>query len=151
MYDRNDDGVYTPTTHQDNFVKAFHSVVQQAKDHLINSGLSKPHKLTKLGNCMFAPDDTGRSSSSPTLYAKLIHNPRTDTFITRFYEMDNVNYPDEQGTELNPHDLFGMYCNVKAAVKIDSILMVKSNVSLQVKLYEVGVQKREPRPYKRLL
>ncbi|CAB3995934.1 Hypothetical predicted protein [Paramuricea clavata] len=56
MYDRNDDGVYTPATHQDNFVMAFHSVVQQAKDHLINSGLLKPHKLTKLGNCMFGPD-----------------------------------------------------------------------------------------------
>jgi hypothetical protein len=67
----------------------------------------------------------------PTLYTKLIFSKKSDKFITCLYDVN-----DEP---INPLDMIGKFCYVRAAVKLESIF-VGNKISFQVKLCEGVVE-----------
>lgn len=91
--------------------------------------------------------EEGVYENGPTLYAKLIESKKDGVpkIVTQFYDYND-----------NPLDpltqLMGVYSNVCAAIKIESIF-IGNTISLQTKLYEAnckvietGVQRLLPRP-----
>jgi len=69
----------------------------------------------------------------PSLYPKLIYSKKKEAFVTQMYDMDTYE-------AINPLDLQGNFCYVKAAIKMESIF-VGSKVSFQYKVYESAVEK----------
>lgn len=76
------------------------------------------------------PDKEGEYLNGPTLYAKLIESKKKGKVVTQFFDYND-----------NPIDalkvLQGAYCNVYAAIKIESIF-IGNSISLQVKLHEAN-------------
>lgn len=69
--------------------------------------------------------------TGPTLYSKLIYSKKNESFVTKFYDVN-----DEP---IDPLDMIGKYCYSTAAVKIESIF-IGNKISLQVKLYEAVIE-----------
>lgn len=159
MYDRDASGKYVPTTEQKAFVDCFENIVEKCKDHILENKEEIDQfelvraNLNKFASCLYykkekVKNDKGRTvlqvvpNSSPTLYVKLIFSKKKGTFVTKFYEMKDVSDEEESGTQVEPLDYLGAYCNTKAAIKIESIF-IGSKISLQVKLYEANIQKTQ--------
>lgn len=70
--------------------------------------------------------------ASPVLYPKLIISKKNgqENILTLFRDGN---------TQINPLDVLNKYCNVIAAVKIESIFVGGTRIVLQVKLWEVNV------------
>lgn len=127
-----------PTSGEKQWVKKFDEVVEKCKDYLIeNRELLEQFELErndlKKFNPLYWKRDKGRivEGTGPTLYAKLIQSKKMDKIVTMFFSHD--------GSPLDPLELEGKYCSVKAAIKIESIFF-GTKLSLQVKLYECEVK-----------
>lgn len=126
------------TPEEEAWIETFNKVVEKCKDHIlsvkddIDQYELERNDLKKL-NPLYYKRVKGQivPGTGPTLYPKLIVSKKQDKIISIFY--------DENGSDLNPLDLIGKYCYVKAAVKIESIYIGK-NISLQVKLHEAEVK-----------
>jgi len=153
LYDR--DGA---SEDQKGFVETFQAIIEKCKEHLVENreeieqyDLEMP-QLKKFGSCLYFKKElvkvNGRTvqkvveGSGPTLYVKLIYSKKNAKFVTKFYEMLDVNSEDEAGEEVDPLTYLGSYCYAKSAIKIESIF-IGNKISLQVKLYETNVCKSQ--------
>ena len=72
---------------------------------------------------------------NPIMYLKLDFDKRCGEFTTKFYERKTME--DKKSTkEIMPEKYIGKYCQVKVAVKIDSVFVVKG-ATLQVKVHTI--------------
>jgi hypothetical protein len=126
------------TQEEKEWTETFNNIVDQCKEHLIeNKDEIEKYDLEmndlKKFNSLYYKKEKGKivEGMGPTLYGKLIVSKKQDKIITMFYDFD--------GESIDPLTLLGKYCNVKAAVKIESIF-IGNKISLQVKLYECEVK-----------
>lgn len=127
-----------PTESEKQWVRKFDEVVEKCKDFLLENRESlEQYELErndlKKFNPLYWKRDKGRivEGTGPTLYAKLIQSKKLDKIVTMFF--------NSEGVPLNPLELIGKYCSVRAAIKIESIFF-GTKLSLQVKLYECEVK-----------
>ena len=153
-----------PTDAEDNWVTVFNNIVEKCKEHLIKSREEieqyelETNDLKKL-NPLYYKRDKGKiiEGTGPTLYCKLIVSKKQKNSILSIFGL--VSDGDDDITDINPLELLGKYCYVKAAVKIESIF-IGNKISLQVKLYEAQVRLlnhgpkrilRRPTPQRKLI
>ena len=75
------------------------------------------------------------NEDNPIMYLKLDFDKRCGEFTTKFYERKTME--DKKSTkEIKPEKYIGKYCQVKVAVKIDSVFVVKG-ATLQVKAHTI--------------
>jgi hypothetical protein len=129
----------SPSKEEKEWVETFNNIVEKCKDHLIEKrdeleqwDLSK-NDLKKL-NPLYYKREKGKivEGRGPTLYAKLIMSKKLNKILSMFYDASTQE-------DLDPLDLKGKYCHVKAAIKFESIF-IGTKISLQVKLYEAEVK-----------
>jgi hypothetical protein len=141
-----------PTPEQKEWIDAFNSIVDSCKKHLVatRKELGKHDlemsDLKKFNPAYFKRDEQGNvvKDKGPVLYVKLLSSKKDDGFkiLSNFYDVDDNPIP--------ALDLLDKRCNVKAAIKIESIF-VGSKISLQLKLYEATVQLLDVNNSRRLL
>lgn len=122
----------------DNIVKKCQEHLISVKEELKQPDLM-PSDLRKMNPLYIKknPDGTPVEGRGPTLYVKLIqtkkkNQPQSEAKILSMF----FNEKDES---INPLDLLGKYCYVKAAIKIESIF-IGGKITLQIKLYEATVR-----------
>ena len=130
-----------PTSIEKAFSSKLEEIVEKCKDHLLlDSTKEETEKydlerteLKKLNSFIYWKRDKGKivEGTGPTLYPKLIESKKNNKIITTLF--------DSQGNEINPMDLIGKFCYVKAAIKIESIF-IGAKIALQVKVYEAEVR-----------
>ena len=133
-----------PTEAEENWVTVFNNIVEKCKEHLIKNRDEieqyelETNDLKKL-NPLYYKRDKGKivEGTGPTLYCKLIVSKKQKNSILSIFGL--VTDGDDDITDINPLELLGKYCYVKAAVKIESIF-IGNKISLQVKLYEAQVR-----------
>ena len=76
-------------------------------------------------------------SSPPVLYAKLIYSEKSKKILSLF--------KTKGGKDVNPFKCIDQYCNVKMALIIEGIYIIKTVVSLQIKVHECCVNQLKPR------
>ena len=93
--------------------------------------------LRKICSALYWKMEKGKrvDGHGPTLYGKLVHYRKDDKFGTTFFHPTS-------GIEINPIDMIGKRCDVRAAVKIDNIY-VGRDVRIQIKLMEAAVEERQ--------
>jgi hypothetical protein len=140
-----------PTKAQKVWVETFENIVERAKLYLIEE--CKQVKTRKLdmrdlrgmSPLYYKTDEEGErvEGMGPTLYAKLIVAKNKGELyeggikiITQFYGFDG-----EHITE--PLEVLNTRCDARAAIKIESIFIGKTSISLQVKLYECEAKRKE--------
>jgi Protein of unknown function (DUF2738) len=138
-----------PTQAEQAWVETFNNIVEHCKQYLVdNREEIEQYDLSmndlKKFNCLYYKREKGKivEGSGPTLYAKLIESKgkakkgqkKTEN-ETKIMSM----FFDTKGEPLDPMNLMGKYCWVKAAVKIESIF-VGSKITFQVKLYEAEIE-----------
>jgi len=116
----------------------FDRIVENCKKHLVdNRDTIEQYDLTmndlKKFNPLYWKRDKGKivDGTGPTLYAKLIASKKHNKILSMFF--------NQEGDSVDPLNLLGKYCYVKAAVKIESIF-IGNKISLQVKLYEAEIR-----------
>jgi hypothetical protein len=131
-----------PSSEENAWTDTFNNICEHAKKYLVDhkGDIGKwdldMAELKKFNPLYWKKDKkTGKiePGTGPTLYPKLIASRRdnVERIMTIFYDTDTLD-------EINPIDIVGKYCNVTAAVKIESIF-IGNRISLQVKLWEVEV------------
>lgn len=118
----------------------FNAIVESCKQHLIDvrSDIEmydlEMNDLKKF-NPLYWKKEKGKvvPGTGPTLYSKLIISKRDGVEKVKSLFIDA-----ETNDEIDPMQLIGKYCYVKAAIKIESIF-VGNKCSLQVKLWEAQV------------
>jgi hypothetical protein len=58
-----------------------------------------------------------------------MYNANSERFFTPFYYLEDVNDPTDPGTDADPLDFVGKMSYVRAAVKVESILVSSSNTT----------------------
>jgi hypothetical protein len=131
------------TKDEEKFVTTFTNIVEACKKHLMDEKDElELYELEdtdlKKFNPLYWKKDKGKvvEGKGPTLYCKLITRKQKEStgfdIMTSFFDSDT-------GENIDPSLIIGKYCNVKAAVKIESIF-IGNKISLQVKLYEADVK-----------
>lgn len=127
-----------PTAAEKAWVETFNNIVEHCKKHLIkNKEEIEQYELAmndlKKFNVLYYKRDKGKivEGTGPTLYAKLIASKKHNKILSMFFNTDSE--------PIDPLNLLGKYCYVKAAIKIESIF-VGNKISFQVKLYEAEVE-----------
>ena len=70
------------------------------------------------------------------MYLKVDYNKRDKEFVTKFYERDTME--DKKSTKkVDPREYLGRYCQMKVALRIDSVFTVGNNTTLQIKAHTV--------------
>ena len=128
----------SPTQAEKAWVETFNNIVENCKKHLIkNKEEIEQYELAmndlKKFNVLYYRREKGKivEGTGPTLYAKLIASKKHNKILSMFFNTDSE--------PLDPLNLLGKYCYVKAAIKIESIF-VGNKISFQVKLYEAEVE-----------
>ncbi len=104
-----------PTRKQRQFVEAIRDIISACDP--------KPK------SCFYGNED------NPIMYLKLDFDKRCGEFTTKFYERKTME--DKKSTkEIKPEKYIGKYCQVKVAVKIDCMFVVKG-ATLQVKAHTI--------------
>lgn len=133
----------SPTKEEKDFIDTFNNICEHASNYILEhkDDVAK-YELEKADlkkfNPMYIKREKGKivEGSSPMLYPKVLQNKKNGTI-----NITSIFY-DKSGRDLNPMDLIGKQCHVKAAIKIEGIF-IGSKVSLQVKLHEAEVKLRE--------
>lgn len=137
-----------PTSDETAFTDTFNSIVEKCTDHLIENREEvdqfelQRSDLRKLNPLYWKKEKVKDPKSGrmiqqavpglgPTLYAKLMFSKKNDSFLTQFFDSSN--------NPLQPLDLVGKFCHVRAAIKIESIF-IGNKISLQVKCCECEVE-----------
>jgi len=119
----------------------FDEIVDHTKEYILKNqeDLTKhqidDHDLKKLNPLYWKKDRNGViPGTGPTLYCKLIVSKKdgNEKILSNFFDADT-------GDDLDPLQLMGKYCHVRAAVKIESIF-IGNKISLQIKLWEAEVR-----------
>ena len=76
-------------------------------------------------------------SAAPVLYAKLIYSDKTKKILSLFRT--------KKKESVSPFDYLNQYCDVKVALVIEGIVMSKTVVSLQIKVYECYIKPLKPK------
>ena len=153
----------TPTSEEQNFMNVFDEICNSCIDHLLRvkfdidlCDLTKEDLTKEKGglNPMYfkreiiTDETTGKrklqkvDGMSPTLYVKMMYSKKTDTFVSKIYDVED--------NEINPKEMLNKYCFVKAAIKIESIF-IGQKPSLQIKIYEAVVEPIEMKTKKERL
>lgn len=128
------------TNAETQWTDAFNGIVEACKEYLVEHRSDieifdlEMNDLKKF-NPLYWKKEKGKvvPGTGPTLYSKLIISKRdgVERVKSDFYDMDTQD-------QIDPMQLIGKYCYVRAAVKIESIF-VGTKCSLQVKLWEAQV------------
>lgn len=126
------------------FTDTFNNIVEHVKNHLMENkeeigkgdleDIVLQVELRKLNPLYYKKDPKTKKvvdGSGPTLYAKLIQTKKDNKILSMFC--------DEAGDDLNPMNLIGKRCFVRAAIKIESIF-IGGKINLQIKLYQAVVE-----------
>jgi hypothetical protein len=124
------------------FTNVLEAIAEKCKDHVldIKDDIEKydlqRSDLRKICSALYWKMEKGKrvEGQGPTLYGKLVHYRKDDKFGTTFFHPTS-------GHEINPIDLIGKRCDVRAAVKIDNIY-VGRDVRVQIKILEAAVEER---------
>lgn len=131
------------TDKEKEWVNTINNVVERCKKHLIDNKdeLEKwdleMTDLKKL-NPIYWKQEKGKivEDAGPTLYGKLIISKKNDNKIMTIFHDGGENGEPQ---DINPLDLIGKYCYVRAAIKVESIF-IGNKISLQLKVYEVSAK-----------
>lgn len=128
------------TNAEKQFTDVFDGIIEKCKHHLIQEKEEiEKYDLDmaelKKFNPLYWKREKGKviSGTGPTLYCKLIVSKKdgNERIISVFWD-------GESGDQVDPMQLQGKYCYVKAAVKIESIF-IGNKCSMQIKLWEAEV------------
>jgi hypothetical protein len=128
------------TQNEKEWVNTFNNIVEKSKDYLIDNKEEleqyelERNDIKKL-NPLYYKKDKGKivDGSGPVLYAKIIKSRKHDKIITTFFDFN--------GESIDPLSLLtGNRFTCKAAIKIESIYIGGTKISLQVKLYECEIK-----------
>lgn len=128
------------------FTDTFNNIVEHVKNHLMENkeeigkgdleDIVLQVELRKLNPLYYKKDPKTKKvveGTGPTLYAKLIQTKKDNKILSMFC--------DEAGADLNPMNLIGKRCFVRAAIKIESVFIGGGGkINLQVKLYQAVVE-----------
>ncbi len=125
------------------FTDILEAIAEKCKDHILENKDEiekydlQRSDLRKICSALYWKMEKGKrvEGQGPTLYGKLVHYRKDNKFGTTFFHPTT-------GTELNPIDLIGKRCDVRAAVKIDNIY-VGRDVRIQIKLLEASIEERQ--------
>lgn len=140
----------SPTEEQQKWVETFNEIVEHIKHYIIEqkAAIGKPRLiLSDLRdlNPIFLKKDpsTGEPAvgATPMLYIKVLQDKKTGMITTPFETKD--------GVDVDPLTLIGKHCNVRGAVKFESV-HIGNSISIQVRLYNAEVQVKD-NSIKRLL
>lgn len=131
------------TDREKEWVSTINSVVERCKKYLIDNKdeleqwTLEMADLKKL-NPLYWKQEKGKivEDAGPTLYGKLIVSKKNDNKIMTIFHDGGENGEPQ---DINPLDLVGKYCYVRAAIKVESIF-IGNKISLQLKVYEVSVK-----------
>ncbi len=132
-----------PTEAEKKWVQVFRQIEEQCKKHILDNrvrlgkkglDISDLKKFSSSSLYWKLDDNEQLDPKGPTLYPTLIvyKNNGVDTIKSDFYDMESFK-------PLDAMTLLNKKCNAKAAIKIEGIF-IGSKISLQVKLWEVGVE-----------
>lgn len=130
-----------PTPEQKKWIEKFGEIIDKCKEHVIKNkqelGKPKlvPEDVRNLNPIYYKSDPaTGEPvpNTSPTLTIKFMESKKNNKILSKVYGPD--------GTEINPLEYTGKYLNVKCAIKIESIFVGGTKISMQLKLYEADVK-----------
>lgn len=134
----NQDG---PTEHQTQFIDTLERVSDYIKKYMLRPEVKKSVKkydLVESDMRKFSPlwykkeDGEVVQGRGPMLYPKLMCDKNLQIFTV---------IADKSGADLDPMQLLGQKCIVRACIKIESIF-IGSKISLQVKVLELEVQQQ---------
>jgi len=125
------------------FTTILEEIAEKCKDHLLDNKEEiekyelERSDLKKIFSAVYWKMDKGKRvpGQGPTLYAKLVHYRKDNKFGTTFFN-------PVSGVEINPLDLIGKRCDVKAAIKIDNIYIGGQFIRIQVNVLEAAVEER---------
>jgi len=125
-----------PTDEEKGFTDTFNAISDYCKKYLLEHREEiEKYDLDiadlKKFNPLFWKMEKGKivEGRGPMLYAKVIHNKKTNQISTIFVNEDT-------NEETDPYEMMNKQCHVTAAIKIESIF-IGNKISLQVKLFEV--------------
>ena len=131
-----------PTEEEKEFTDTIEKICAHTKKYLVDNRESFGKydlEMTDLKkfNCLYWKMDKGKivENRGPTLYAKCMYSKQNERFGTVFVN-ENLN------SNVNPLSILNKQCNVKFALKIESIY-IGTKISLQVKLCEVLFRPKE--------
>jgi len=132
------------TREEKKFTSVLEQIAEKCKDHLIENKEEiekyelERSDLKKIFSALYWKLEKGKrvEGQGPTLYAKLVHYRKDDKFGTTFFNPNT-------GVEINPLDLIGKRCDVKAAIKIDNIYIGGQFIRIQVNVLEAAVEERK--------
>ena len=140
------------TEEQSKWVEKFDDIVERCKDYVMENkeGLDRydleRSQLSKIGGCMWWPKNGGivDEKKGPTSYPKLIagKSQAQKRYDTKFRVVSDLLDRNDVGVDIGKEELME-YCNVIAAIKIESIYIGGGKISLQVKVSEALVKIRE--------
>ena len=131
------------TKDEKKFTTILEEIAEKCKDHLMDNKEEiekyelERSDLKKIFSAVYWKMDKGKriDGQGPTLYAKLVHYRKDNKFGTTFFN-------PESGVEINPLDLIGKRCDVKAAIKIDNIYIGGQFIRIQINVLEAAVEER---------
>ena len=129
-----------PNQKETNFLNIINKVQNLCRDHLSRD--YGENEAASLSDVLYYKqigytDEKGKpkkkkdKSSAPVLYVKLIYSSDTKKFSTIFRVKGKK--------EVKPIDYKDKYFNTRMAIIFDSIYLGKTNISIQVKAYEVHI------------
>jgi len=132
-----------PSKEELKFTNILEAISEHCKDHVLENKDEiekydlQRSDLRKICSALYWKMEKGKrvDGHGPTLYGKLVHYRKDDKFGTTFFHPIS-------GIEINPIDMIGKRCDVRAAVKIDNIY-VGRDVRIQIKLMEAAVEERQ--------
>jgi hypothetical protein len=139
-----------PTDEQKKWVETFNDIVEYIKHYIIEqkASIGKPRlilsDLRDLNPIFLKKDpNTGEPAvgATPMLYIKVLQDKKTGHITTPFESKD--------GSDVDPLTLIGKHCNVRGAIKFESV-HIGNSISIQVRLYNAEVQIKD-NSIKRLL
>ena len=141
LFNKNQSGAgdLNPTDHQRAFLKAFEEIIEVCKTHCLEKlVISKNHEIEKIGKCLRVNNEI--ENYSPTIFSKIPYCTKKKKFLTKFYEMNDVEDTTEGGKEADPIKIIGESLNVKALLNFEYISVLEDSIRLQVRTEEVNFQ-----------
>ena len=148
-----------PTEEQEKWVETFNDIVEHCKKFLLENkvqlGKKSLHEnnLEKFNPIYRKTDDNDEfvPGFGPTLSVKLIESIPKSMILTKFEDMDTrkkldpmrllAKHPDQSEEEKRREKLG--FCNIRAAIRIESIFVGAKDITLQVKLHQVLVKRKK--------
>jgi len=141
-----------PSEEEESFIRLINDVVELSKDYALTDEVKKASKMYDLERSDLRKMDPiyrkrvdGKidKNSSPLLYPKFSTKKDKKTgairVLTPLYA-EGCFEPNGDPTELELKDVLGVYCNVTAAIKFESIYFGGGKVRIQLKMVEADIR-----------